>query len=116
MKQWHLRITAMADRLVDDLDSEGVDWPEPVKEMQRNWIGRSRGAEVDFELICTAPCRPPGETACGGAREDQGEPITIRVFSTRVSVTTTSLTHSLTHSLTRSLHPALPHPPSAPPF
>jgi len=48
LKQWMLRITAYADRLIDDLD--GVDWPESVKTMQREWIGRSEGAEVDFRL------------------------------------------------------------------
>ena len=46
LKQWMLRITAYADRLIDDLDL--VDWPESVKTMQREWIGRSEGAEVDF--------------------------------------------------------------------
>ncbi|MGA5300715.1 leucine--tRNA ligase [Nucisporomicrobium flavum] len=46
LKQWMMRITAYGDRLVDDLDA--LDWPEPVKLMQRNWIGRSRGAHVDF--------------------------------------------------------------------
>lgn len=44
--QWMMRITAYADRLIDDL--EHVDWPENVKAMQRNWIGRSRGARVEF--------------------------------------------------------------------
>ncbi|PLR98203.1 leucine--tRNA ligase [Bacillus sp. T33-2] len=48
MKQWMLRITAYADRLLDDL--EEVDWPESIKEMQRNWIGRSEGAEITFEI------------------------------------------------------------------
>lgn len=48
MKQWMLRITAYADRLLEDL--EELDWPESVKEMQRNWIGRSEGAEVTFEI------------------------------------------------------------------
>ncbi|WP_181557761.1 leucine--tRNA ligase [Actinoplanes lutulentus] len=46
LKQWMMRITTYGDRLVEDLDS--LDWPEPVKLMQRNWIGRSRGAHVDF--------------------------------------------------------------------
>jgi leucyl-tRNA synthetase len=46
LKQWILRITAYADRLVEDL--ELVDWPRPIKDMQRNWIGRSEGADVDF--------------------------------------------------------------------
>ena len=46
LRQWMLRITAYADRLVEDLDS--LDWPGAIKEMQRNWVGRSDGAEVDF--------------------------------------------------------------------
>ncbi|RSZ61976.1 leucine--tRNA ligase [Corynebacterium hylobatis] len=46
LSQWMMRITAYSDRLIDDL--ELLDWPEKVKSMQRNWIGRSRGAEVDF--------------------------------------------------------------------
>ena len=48
LKQWMMRITAYGDRLVEDLDA--LDWPEPVKLMQRNWIGRSRGAHVAFPL------------------------------------------------------------------
>lgn len=48
MRQWMLKITAYADRLLDDL--EELDWPESLKEMQRNWIGRSEGAEVTFEI------------------------------------------------------------------
>ncbi|CAN7253860.1 leucine--tRNA ligase [Rossellomorea sp. LjRoot5] len=48
MKQWMLKITAYADRLVEDL--EEVDWPESIKDMQRNWIGRSEGAEVNFVI------------------------------------------------------------------
>ena len=47
MRQWMMRITSYADRLLDDLDR--LDWPEPIKLMQRNWIGRSEGARVDFE-------------------------------------------------------------------
>ncbi|WP_121614857.1 leucine--tRNA ligase [Virgibacillus halodenitrificans] len=48
MKQWMLKITAYADRLLEDL--EDVDWPESIKDMQRNWIGRSEGAEVTFKI------------------------------------------------------------------
>ena len=46
MRQWMMRITAYADRLIDDLDR--LDWPEPIKLMQRNWIGKSEGARVSF--------------------------------------------------------------------
>ena len=49
MKQWMLKITAYAERLLEDLDK--VDWPESIKEMQRNWIGRSEGAIVQFPVI-----------------------------------------------------------------
>jgi leucyl-tRNA synthetase len=66
MRQWMLRITAYADRLLQDLDL--LDWPESLKEMQRNWIGRSVGAEVEFEL---APASPDAEKE------------TITVFTTR---------------------------------
>lgn len=49
LRQWNMRITAYADRLADDLDL--IDWPEKVRAMQRNWIGRSEGANVVFEVI-----------------------------------------------------------------
>ncbi len=52
MKQWMLRITAYADRLLEDLDE--VDWPEHIKKMQRDWIGRSEGATVRFPLADVA--------------------------------------------------------------
>jgi leucyl-tRNA synthetase len=48
MRQWMLRITAYADRLLHDLDT--LEWPESTLEMQRNWIGRSQGAEIDFGM------------------------------------------------------------------
>jgi leucyl-tRNA synthetase len=71
MKQWMLKITAYAQRLLDDLDT--VDWPEGVKEMQRNWIGRSDGARVfftieghkqSFEVFTTRPDTLFGATFC----------------------------------------------------
>ncbi|MBN1420353.1 MAG: leucine--tRNA ligase, partial [Planctomycetes bacterium] len=52
LRQWMLRITAYADRLLEDL--EGLDWPEHIKEMQRNWIGRSEGTEVVFRIPAIA--------------------------------------------------------------
>ena len=61
MRQWMLRITAYADRLIEELD--GLDWPDSIKLLQRNWIGRSEGAEVTFSF--------------------EGNDTTIRVFTTR---------------------------------
>jgi leucyl-tRNA synthetase len=61
MRQWMLRITAYAEKLLADLDT--IDWTDSLKEMQRNWIGRSEGAEVDFQIA--------------------GSPEKIRVFTTR---------------------------------
>ena len=49
LTQWMLRITAYGERLVEDLDD--LDWPRPIKDMQRNWVGRSEGAEVDFPIV-----------------------------------------------------------------
>jgi leucyl-tRNA synthetase len=65
LEQWFLRITDYAERLLTDLD--GIEWPEHVKTMQRNWIGRSEGAEVTFR--CTDL--------------DPAQPIDYRVFTTR---------------------------------
>src|SRR5213075_1224784 len=48
MRQWMLRITAYAERLLDELDE--LDWPEGIKLLQRNWIGKSEGAEIDFKI------------------------------------------------------------------
>ncbi|MGA2870903.1 MAG: class I tRNA ligase family protein, partial [Verrucomicrobiota bacterium] len=52
MRQWMLRITAYAEKLLADLDT--IDWTDSLKEMQRNWIGRSEGAEVDFQVAGSA--------------------------------------------------------------
>ncbi|MEU7526534.1 leucine--tRNA ligase [Saccharothrix sp. NPDC042600] len=68
LRQWMMRITAYSDRLIDDLDR--LDWPEKVKSMQRNWIGRSHGARVKFA------CAAPG----AGAQQDT---VDIEVFTTR---------------------------------
>ena len=78
LKQWMLRITSYADRLLEDLDAGdlpdgrdgtySLDWPEAIKLMQRNWIGRSEGATITFEVLA------PG---AGGA------PRAIEVFTTR---------------------------------
>jgi leucyl-tRNA synthetase len=55
MRQWMLRITAFADRLVDELES--LDWPDSIKALQRNWIGRSEGAEIDFTVAQASSLR-----------------------------------------------------------
>ncbi|WP_019932190.1 leucine--tRNA ligase [Nocardia sp. BMG111209] len=66
LRQWMMRITAYSDRLIDDL--ERLDWPDNVKAMQRNWIGRSRGARVKFPAV--------------GA-DSAGPVATVEVFTTR---------------------------------
>ncbi|MEF2559512.1 MAG: leucine--tRNA ligase [Eggerthellaceae bacterium] len=72
LTQWYFKITDYAQELLDDLDQlEG--WPEPVKQMQANWIGRSEGAEVDF-LLCGKD---------GNAPADPTDEDTITVFTTR---------------------------------
>ena len=79
LRQWMLRITAYADRLVEDL--ELVDWPKPIRDMQRNWIGRSEGAEVDF-TIAADPVAWVADRAKSGFPAKPGEDV-IRVFTTR---------------------------------
>jgi leucyl-tRNA synthetase len=69
LRQWMLRITAYAQRLIDELD--GLDWPESIKQHQKNWIGRSEGAEVHFRLA---------EGSEVGSQESEN---TITVFTTR---------------------------------
>jgi leucyl-tRNA synthetase len=76
MRQWMLRITAYADRLLADL--YGLDWPEPLKDMQRNWIGRSVGAEVDFDIA------PPAELAAiEQANPNANQDLSVTVYTTR---------------------------------
>ena len=74
MRQWMLRITAYAERLLNEL--EGLDWPEGIKLLQRNWIGRSEGAEVDFTVAQVSNL----QTEEDGNLESCP---TIRVFTTR---------------------------------
>jgi len=74
MRQWMLRITAYAERLLNEL--EGLDWPEGIKLLQRNWIGRSEGAEVDFTVAQVSNLR----TEENGNLESCP---TIHVFTTR---------------------------------
>ena len=59
MRQWSLRVSAYAQRLLDGLDK--IDWTDSLKETQRNWIGRSEGAEMRFEIVNPTPTLPEGE-------------------------------------------------------
>ncbi|MEU1603336.1 leucine--tRNA ligase [Micromonospora matsumotoense] len=92
LKQWMMRITAYGDRLLDDLDT--LDWPESIKLQQRNWIGRSTGAHIDF---------PTGDTDSGVAGEAP-----IRVFTTRPDTIfgATYLVLAPEHELVDALTPA----------
>ncbi|MGW0038045.1 leucine--tRNA ligase [Gordonia sp. NPDC003376] len=96
LRQWMMRITAYSDRLLDDLDL--LDWPDKVKTMQRNWIGRSRGAQVRFPVP-------------GIATADGGEAV-IEVFTTRpdtlfgATYMVLSPEHPLVDALTAAAWPA----------
>lgn len=75
MRQWMLKITAYAERLLEDLDE--LDWPESIKEMQRNWIGKSEGANVRFVL------KPTADPYATIDDRTPREPAEIEVFTTR---------------------------------
>ena len=75
--QWFLRITDYCEELLTELDN--IDWPEPVKTMQRNWIGRSEGTEIDFEV---EDPEAEAEAEAEAANGDGGQP-PLRVFTTR---------------------------------
>ncbi len=90
LRQWMLRITAYADRLEKDLDQ--LDWPESIKLLQRNWIGRSTGAEVDFFIGAIAgPDGKPSEREYQGWKMDRrhagyprrADEDVLRVYTTR---------------------------------
>ena len=87
MRQWMLRITAYAERLLQDLET--IDWSDSLKEMQRNWIGRSEGAEVDFMLAMAS-----GGRFQPGFSPDEEEDSRFH--------------HTPRHSIWRDLHGALP--------
>src|SRR5262249_40557886 len=90
LRQWMLRITAYADRLEKDLET--LDWPESIKALQRNWIGRSTGAEVDFfigrEMGPEGRPSPVEFKAWRNARAGGGFPMVapddvLRIYTTR---------------------------------
>ncbi|MEA2704171.1 MAG: leucyl-tRNA synthetase [Actinomycetota bacterium] len=87
LEQWFFRITAYADQLLDDLD--GLDWPERVKTMQRNWIGRSEGAEFDLAVQAN------GDVVGGD--------LAIRVFTTRPDTS-----FGMTYVVLAPEHPLVP--------
>jgi len=91
LKQWMFRITAYADRLLSQLDP--LDWPESTKTQQREWIGRSEGAEIDFELSLGSPAVPAGPLGSQAVPAGQAS---LRGFIDRV----------FEGALTRLRHPA----------
>ena len=87
LEQWFFKITDYADELLDDLDA--LDWPERVKTMQRNWIGRSEGAEFDLRVV----------DADGTPVDD----LSLRVFTTRPDTT-----YGMTYAVLAPEHPMVP--------
>ena len=87
LRQWMLRITAYADRLVSEL--EDLDWTESIKALQRNWIGRSTGAEVDFLVVPSGDTESVAVVARVMAFEERSgfpaepEPDVLRIYTTR---------------------------------
>ena len=81
LRQWMLRITAYAERLLEDLD--GLDWSESLKIMQRNWIGRSEGAEVDFPTTAVGPFEEWEKKRKASGFPATPESGVIRIYTTR---------------------------------
>ncbi|HLJ57337.1 MAG TPA: class I tRNA ligase family protein, partial [Chthonomonadaceae bacterium] len=84
MPQWYFKITAYADRLISGLDT--IQWPEGIKQQQREWVGRSEGAEVDFEVRVGAASSPDfaDEHRAGDVKSNtQNTKSVIKVFTTR---------------------------------
>ncbi len=102
LKQWMMRITTYADRLLEDLDL--LDWPESVKTMQRNWIGRSEGAYISFPVADRS--RNAGSGSGSGSGGDESD-VAIEVFTTRPDTIygTTYMVLAPEHPLVDSLMP-----------
>jgi leucyl-tRNA synthetase len=79
MRQWFMRITAYADRLADDLS--GLDWPQNIKEIQNNWIGKSEGSEITFELFSKQQGHNIGDMTVFTTRADTLFGVTYVVFA-----------------------------------
>ena len=108
LKQWMLRITAYADRLANELDDLG--WPESIKALQRNWIGRSVGAEVDFALASdsvSGPALAAGASAGQANLEPvaSASPLTGRTSFVRVYTTRPDTLFGVTYMVLAPEHP-----------
>ncbi|MFA6393884.1 MAG: leucine--tRNA ligase [Patescibacteria group bacterium] len=82
MRQWVLKITAYAERMLDDLEKL-PDWEESIKEMQKNWIGKSEGASIKFPVILSAAERNEESREETGSFADAQDDVSIKVFTTR---------------------------------
>ncbi len=105
LRQWMLRITRYAERLLADLDD--LAWPEAIKVMQRNWIGRSAGAEVDFPICSADPGGPvvADYDAWREARRSGGLPHRPEDFVIRVYTTRPDTLHGATYMVLAPEHP-----------
>ena len=108
LRQWMLRITKYAQRLIDELDP--LDWPEGIKLLQKNWIGRSEGAEVDFQIIPnrSIPADPdqwdPVENSKPPTTGISEISLSLRVFTTRPDTL-----FGATYMVIAPEHPLVPH-------
>ena len=111
LRQWMLRITAYAERLIDDL--EPLDWSESIKALQRNWIGKSTGCEIDFQLVTPEGyAGPPARLEQAGqaweaARRNGGFPETPGDDALRVYTTRPDTLHGATYMVLAPEHPAV---------
>jgi leucyl-tRNA synthetase len=110
LRQWMMRITSYADRLVSDLDR--LDWPESVKAMQRNWIGRSVGAQVSFDVVSTvtegakAPTERGPERAPASEARSSEKPSSVQ--SIEVYTTRPDTLFGATYMVLAPEHPLVP--------
>ncbi len=81
MRQWYLRITAYAERLLEGLET--VAFSDAMKDMQRNWIGKSEGAEIEFRIRSLTPNSSPGGEGNRSSIKAGGEALKIKVYTTR---------------------------------
>jgi leucyl-tRNA synthetase len=105
LRQWLLRITSYADRLADELES--LDWPESIKLMQRNWIGRSEGAEVDFLIASAAAHTTATFDAWKSARTKAGYPAEPEAGVLRIYTTRPDTLFGATYMVLAPEHPAV---------